>query len=61
VLLHGNSLRRIETALQRMELTSLSALSSNQRSLIPDGQPVVMVIEVTDSAQAESQFQAESE
>src|SRR5437899_9225658 len=47
VLVRGHSLRRIETAMQRMELSFLSALSANQRSLIPDGQPVVAEIVVT--------------
>jgi hypothetical protein len=48
VTLRGYSLRRIETAMQRSELSLLSALSGEQRSLIPDGQPVVIEIIVTD-------------
>src|SRR5688572_32880596 len=42
VTLRGHSLRRIETAIQRMELSFLAALCGNQRSLIPDGQPIVL-------------------
>jgi hypothetical protein len=48
VLLRGHSLRRIETAMQRLELSSLTTLPANQRSLIPDGQPVVLEIVVTE-------------
>ena len=48
VLVRGHSLRRIETAMQRSELSLLTALSGKQRSLIPDGQPVVLEIVVTD-------------
>ncbi len=46
VLVRGHSLRRIETAMQRSELSLLTALSGKQRSLIPDGQPVVLEIVV---------------
>ena len=48
VLVRGHSLRRIETAMQRSELSLLTSLSGKQRSLIPDGQPVVLEIVVTD-------------
>jgi hypothetical protein len=61
VQLHGHSLRRIETAMQRMELASLSALSGNQRSLVPDGQPVVIEIAVTEIAATDKQPQAGKE
>jgi len=49
VLIRGHSLRRIETAMQRMELSALSTLPANQRSLVPDGQPVVLEIKVTEA------------
>ena len=49
VSLRGHSLRRIETAMQRMELSFLAALPGNQRSLVPDGQPVVLEIAVSDA------------
>ncbi len=52
VILRGHSLRRIETAMQRMELSLLVALPGEQRSLIPDGQPVVLDIVVTESRDA---------
>jgi hypothetical protein len=61
VTLRGHSLRRIETAMQRMELDSWAALSSNQRPLIPDGQPVVTEIVVTEVAVANKQPQADQE
>jgi hypothetical protein len=50
VLIRGHSLRRIETAMQRMELSSLTALPDNYRSLVPDGQPVIHKIAVTEAA-----------
>jgi hypothetical protein len=43
ISIRGHALRRIQTALQRMELSSLAALSSNHRSLIPDGQPAAVL------------------
>jgi hypothetical protein len=46
ISIHGHALRRIENAMQRMELSFLGTLSSNQRSLIPDGQPVIVGIAV---------------
>jgi hypothetical protein len=49
VSLRGHSLRRIETAMQRMELSLLTALPGKQRSLVPDGQPVVAEIDVTEA------------
>ncbi|MCI0747155.1 MAG: hypothetical protein L0Y58_17265 [Verrucomicrobia subdivision 3 bacterium] len=47
VSIRGHSLRRIETAMQRMELSFLMALPCNQRALVPDGQPAVLRIAVT--------------
>jgi hypothetical protein len=49
VLIRGHSLRRIETAMQRMELSSLSAFQSDRRSLIPDGQPAILDISVIEA------------
>ena len=48
VSVRGNSLRRVETAMQRMELAFLGKLPSSQRALIPDTQPVVLEIAVTE-------------
>jgi hypothetical protein len=47
--------------MQRMELASLSALSGNQWSLVPDGQPVVIEIAVTETAATDKQPQAGKE
>ena len=54
VLVRGHSLRRIETAMQRLELSLLTALSDKQRSLILDGQPVVLEIVVTEVRREEA-------
>jgi len=35
---------RIETAMQRMELALVTPLPRNQRSLVPDGQPLIVEI-----------------
>ena len=60
VLVRGHSLRRIETAIQRLELSLLTALSDKQRSLIPDGQPVVLQIVVSEAKTQEAPLQNES-
>ncbi len=44
ISIRGQALRQIETAMQRLELSFLAALSGNHRSLIPDGQPAVIEI-----------------
>ena len=49
VVIRGHSLRRIETAMQRMELSVLSTLPTNQRSTVPDGQSVVLEIKVVEA------------
>jgi hypothetical protein len=59
VLVRGHSLRRIETAMQRLELSFLAALPGNQHSLIPDGQPVVLEIVVTEAPPPDQRHTAE--
>ena len=49
VSVRGNALRRIETTMQRMELSFLAALSSSERKLIAEGQPVIVEIVVTET------------
>ena len=49
VLIRGNALRRIETTMQRMELSFLATLSSSERKLIAEGQPVIVEISVTET------------
>lgn len=56
VTLRGHSLRRIETVMQRMELSYLAALPSNQQSLVPDGQPIVIEVVVCRSEMDETPF-----
>jgi len=48
VSLRGHSLRRIETAMQRMELSFLAALPAKHRSAIAAGQPVVGEVSATE-------------
>ena len=48
VSIRGNALRRIETTMQRMELSFLAALPNIQRNLIAEGQPVILEITVTE-------------
>ena len=48
VSIRGNALRRIETTMQRMELSFLAALPSSQRFLVPEGQPVIYELAVTE-------------
>ena len=55
VTLRGHALRRIETAMQRMELAFLAALPSNQRSLLQEGQPAIREISVQESKPDEPQ------
>jgi hypothetical protein len=53
VLIRGNALRRIETTMQRMELSFLAALPSSQRKFIADGQPVIVEIVVKETQDLE--------
>lgn len=41
VTLRGHSLRRIETAMQRMELSFVGKLPNSFRPLLTDGQPLI--------------------
>lgn len=58
VALRGHSLRRIETTMQRMELSFLGKLPSSQRALITEGQPVVLEIAVTEVKDTEKRVEA---
>jgi hypothetical protein len=55
ISVRGHHLRRIETILQRMELSLLTKLQNNQRKLITEGQPVILEITVTELSKQESQ------
>lgn len=52
VSVRGHHLRRIETTMQRLELSLLAKLPSSQRSLITEGQPVIVEIVVTEAKDA---------
>src|SRR2546422_9825101 len=51
VSVRGNSLRRVETAMQRKELSFVAALPRNHRSLVPEGQPAILEIVLTEMEQ----------
>jgi hypothetical protein len=57
VLIRGNALRRIETTMQRMELSVLAALPSSQRKFIAEGQPVIVEIVVAETKDVEKRAQ----
>ncbi len=57
VLIRGTALRRIETAMQRKELSFLAGLPGNQRSLVPDGQAIVSEIVVTEMKPSDKHLQ----
>jgi hypothetical protein len=48
VSVRGHHLRRIETVMQRLELSQLAKLPKSQRSLITEGQLVVLEIVVSE-------------
>ena len=48
VLVIGHSLRRIETAMQRMELSLLRKLPKGSASVVEPGQPVILEIVVSE-------------
>ena len=54
ISVRGHHLRRIETVLQRMELSLLAKLPNNQRKLITEGQPVILEIVVTETENGEN-------
>jgi hypothetical protein len=54
VLVRGQSLRRIETAMQRMELSLLTKLPSSQRLLYSEGQPFIVEVVVKEMKNAET-------
>ena len=53
VMLRGHALRRIETTMQRMELSFLVAIPGNWRGSITEGQPVVTQIVVRETSAPE--------
>jgi len=61
VSVRGHHLRRIETTMQRGELSLLAKLPSSQRNLITEGQPVIFEIVVTEMKQLERSPSGESD
>jgi hypothetical protein len=49
VLVRGYNLRRIHLAMQRMELGFLTKLAGSQRSLVAEGQALILEIVVTEA------------
>src|SRR2546430_8789149 len=47
VFVRGHHLRRIETTMQRLELSLIAKLPGSQRSLISEGQPMILEITAT--------------
>lgn len=47
VLVRGQALRRIETAMQREELSLLARMPESHKSLVTEGQPVIIQIVAT--------------
>jgi hypothetical protein len=44
VLIHGQNLRRIENAMQRMELNFVAKVSTNYQSVVTQGEPLIFKI-----------------
>jgi hypothetical protein len=61
VSIRGHHLRRIETVMQRMELSLLTKLPNNQRKLITEGQPVILEIVVTEAKDSEKRSKEDTE
>jgi hypothetical protein len=58
ILISGHVLRRIETAICRLELSGLMKLPTKYHSLVPDGQPKIREIVITENKSADLQSQA---
>ena len=58
VLISGHVLRRIETAICRLELSGIMKLPEKYHALIAENQPKIREIVVTESKAADSQPQA---
>lgn len=55
VLISGHVLRRIEAAMQRLELSLITRLSDRYHALVCEGQPKIREIVVTESEAIDSQ------
>jgi len=50
VSIRGQNLRRIETAMQRMELSFITKMPANYQTIVTQGQPLILKIEIAQSA-----------
>jgi hypothetical protein len=57
IMVRGHSLRRIETALHRLELSFITTLPAKYHSLVADGQPRIREIVVTEIKPGSEQSQ----
>jgi hypothetical protein len=57
ILIHGQNLRRIETAMQRMELSFIAKASTNYQAVVAQGQSLILKIVVVESTQTNDQSQ----
>ena len=57
ISVRGHHLRRIETVMQRLELSLVAKLPGNQRKFITEGQPVILDIVVSEAKTLESPSQ----
>jgi hypothetical protein len=48
VVIRGHALRRLETVMQRMELSFITKVPDGSQSLVTEGQPVICEITVTE-------------
>jgi hypothetical protein len=48
IVVYGSALRRVESALHKLELSFLAVLPSKYHALVPDGQPKIRDIVVTE-------------
>ena len=48
IIVHGTALRRIETAMHKLELSFLGVLPEKFHPLVPDGQPKIRELVVTE-------------
>jgi len=57
IMVRGNTLRRIETALHRLELSFITPLPAKYHSLVAEGQPRIREIVVSEIKPASDQSQ----
>jgi hypothetical protein len=58
IMVRGHALRRIETALHRLELSFITPLPAKYHSLIDENQPKILKIDVTENKPSDPQSAA---